>query len=69
MSVRLNLNLSDDLNNAIDQAAQESQQSKSEILRKALQLYLAARDGTKHGRKIGLVNPETRQLETEIIGL
>ncbi|CTP82215.1 transcriptional regulator [Xanthomonas translucens pv. arrhenatheri] len=68
MSVRLNLTLSDDLNNAIDQAAQESQQSKSEILRKALQLYLAARDGTKQGRKIGLVNPDTRQLETEIIG-
>ncbi|KTF40510.1 ribbon-helix-helix domain-containing protein [Xanthomonas translucens] len=69
MSVRLNLTLSDDLNNAIDQATQESQQSKSEILREALQLHLAARDGTKQGRKIGLVNPDTRQLETEIIGL
>jgi predicted transcriptional regulator len=69
MSVRLNLNLSDDLSQAIDAAAEETEQSKSEILRKALTLYLTARDGTKRGRKIGLVNPDTRQLETEIVGL
>lgn len=69
MSVRLNIILSNDLNRAIDEAAEETESNKSEILRKALQLYLAARDGKRRGLKLGLVQPETRQLETEIVGL
>jgi len=44
MSVRLNLVLSDDLDQAINKAVLESETSNSEIPRKALQLYLAARD-------------------------
>ncbi len=47
----------------------ESETSKSEILRKALQLYLAARDGSRHGLKLGLVEPKTEKLQTEIVGL
>ena len=69
MSVRFNLVLSDDLSEEIDRAAAETESNKSEILRKALQLYLAARDGKRRGLKLGLVRPETRQLETEIVGL
>lgn len=69
MSIRLNINLSDDLNRAIDAVAEESEQSKSEVLRKALQLYLAAREGTKKGQRLGLADPKTRLLETEIVGL
>lgn len=69
MSVRFNVVLSDDLNREIDQAVAESETSKSEILRKALQLYLAARDGSRRGLKLGLVEPETRQMQTEIVGL
>lgn len=69
MSVRFNVVLSDDLNREIDLAVAESESSKSEILRKALQLYLAARDGSRRGLKLGLVEPKTRQMETEIVGL
>ena len=69
MSVRLNVILSDDLDKEIDQAAHETETSKSEILRKALQLYLAAREGRRRGLKIGLVEPDTRKLETEIVGV
>lgn len=69
MSVRLNVVLSDDLNSDLDKAAEESSSTKSEIFRKALQLYLAARDGKRRGLSLGLVQPDTRQLETEIIGL
>jgi metal-responsive CopG/Arc/MetJ family transcriptional regulator len=69
MSVRLNVVLSDDLNRAIDQAVAESENSKSEIMRKALQLYLAAREGSRRGLKLGLVEPQTEKLQTEIIGL
>lgn len=69
MSVRFNVVLSDDLNREIDQAVAESENSKSEILRKALQLYLAARDGSRRGLKLGLVEPKTEKLQTEIVGL
>jgi metal-responsive CopG/Arc/MetJ family transcriptional regulator len=69
MSVRLNVVLSDDLNQELDRAADESVSTKSEIFRKALQLYLAARDGKRRGLSLGLVDATTRKLETEIVGL
>ena len=69
MSVRFNVVLSDDLNREIDRAAGETEANKSEILRKALQLYFAARDGKQRGLKLGLVEPVSGKLQTEIIGL
>jgi predicted transcriptional regulator len=69
MSVRFNIVLSDDLNHEIDKAAEETESNKSEIMRKALQLYLAAREGKQRGLKLGLVEPKTDKLQTEIVGL
>ncbi|MBU1666469.1 MAG: transcriptional regulator [Gammaproteobacteria bacterium] len=69
MSARFNVVLSDDLNSEIDKVVVESETSKSEILRKALQLFLAARTGKQRGLKVGLVDPLTEKLQTEIIGL
>lgn len=69
MSVRFNVVLSDDLNQAIDRVAEKTETNKSEILRKALQLFLAAREGKERGLKLGLVEPTTEKLQTEIIGL
>jgi predicted transcriptional regulator len=69
MSARFSVVISDDLNREIDQLAERSESNKSEILRKALQLFLAAQDGKKRGLKLGLVDPQSRQLETEIVGL
>jgi predicted transcriptional regulator len=69
VSVRFNLVMSDDLNREIDKAVEEAESTKSEILRKALQLYLAARDGQRNGMKIGLVDPKSGELKTEIVGL
>lgn len=69
MSVRLNLVLSDELNDEIELVADASETNKSVILRKALQLYLAAQDGKKEGLKLGLVDPDSKQLKIEIIGL
>lgn len=69
MSVRFNVVLSDDLNREIDNAAEETESNKSEVLRKALQLYLAARDGKRRGLKLGLVEPNSEKLQTEIVGL
>jgi predicted transcriptional regulator len=69
VSVRFNVVLSDDLNQEIDKVAEETESNKSDILRKALQLYLAARDGKRRGLKLGLVEPESEKLQTEIVGL
>lgn len=69
MSVRFNVVLSDDLNQAIDRVAEKTETNKSEILRKALQLFLAAREGKERGLKLGLVEPTTERLQTEIVGL
>lgn len=69
MSVRFNVVLSDDLNREIDRVAEEAETNKSEILRKALQLFLAAREGKQRGLKLGLVEPKSEKMQTEIIGL
>jgi predicted transcriptional regulator len=69
VSVRFNVVLSDDLNREIDRVAEETESNKSEILRKALQLFLAAREGKRRGLKLGLVEPKSEKLQTEIIGL
>lgn len=69
MSSRFNIALSDDLAREIARAAEEAETTQSEIFRKALQLFLAARDGRSRGLKFGLVNPETMKLETEVIGI
>ena len=69
MSTRFNVVLSDDLNREIDRVAAEAETNKSEILRKALQLYLAALEGKQRGLKLGLDKADTRVLETEIVGL
>jgi metal-responsive CopG/Arc/MetJ family transcriptional regulator len=69
MSVRFNVVLFDDLNREIDKAAEEAETNKSEIIRKALQLFLAAREGKQRGLKLGLIDPETEKLRTEIVGL
>lgn len=67
--IRLNLNITDELKAQLDQAAETSVQTQSEIVRKAIHLYLAASDGVRRGKKLGLVDPETGALETQIVGL
>ena len=69
MSSRFNLILSDDLNREIDKAVDETESTKSEIFRKALQLYLAAREGKRHGLTLGLVDPQSKEMQTEIVGV
>lgn len=69
MAARFNVVFSDDLNTEIDKVVEEDGNTKADVLRKALQLYLAARDGKRRGLKLGLVQPETHYLETEIVGL
>lgn len=66
--VRLNITISDDLAEVLDRMADESQQSKSELLRKALTLFEVARDGKREGKKLALVDLNGH-VTTEIVGL
>jgi len=68
LSIKLTVILSDDLNRDIDRVA-GSAANKSEVFRKALQLYLAACDGQSRGLRLGLFEPGAQRLQTEITGL
>ncbi len=68
MSTRFNIVLSDDLNRELDRAIIKTESGKSDVLRKALQLYLVALDGSRAGMSAGLIDPPTKEIKTEIIG-
>jgi metal-responsive CopG/Arc/MetJ family transcriptional regulator len=69
MSERFNVILSNDLNNAINNAVETTENTKSDFFRKALMLYLVTLDGKKQGLKVGLCDPKTKILQQEFIGL
>lgn len=69
MSARLHIILSKDLNAEVERVVDETESNRSEIIRKALHLYVAAHDAKKRGLKLCLVNAETDKVETQIIGL
>lgn len=69
MTVRYNVVLSDELNKEIEEAAKESQSTKSEVMRKALTLYLAAQEASERGLRVGFFEPDTKEVKTEVIGL
>lgn len=68
MSVRLNLVLSDELNSQIEKVVSDRETTKTDVLRKAIALYVAATEGKERGLKVGLARPE-QTLETEFVGL
>ncbi|MET3124530.1 metal-responsive CopG/Arc/MetJ family transcriptional regulator [Oxalobacteraceae bacterium GrIS 2.11] len=69
MSARFNLVLSDSLNNAIEQVVVDRDINKSDIIRKALEIYLASIEASSRGLKLGFFDPKTEQVKTEIVGL
>ncbi|MFO1145404.1 MAG: hypothetical protein U1E33_02080 [Rhodospirillales bacterium] len=59
MSVRFNVVLSDDLNRAIDKAAESRDQQRRDPAKGAAALPCRAREGRRRGLKLGLVEPVT----------
>ena len=66
--VRLSLQVTEELNRLLEQMAAESGTTKSDVLRQALALMKAAKDGKKTSRHLGFV-ADPRRLDTEIVGL
>lgn len=69
MTVKYNIGLSDQLNAELDQVVERTSNTKAEVIRKALSLYLAAQQGKEQGLSLGLVDKHTKELKTEIVGL
>jgi metal-responsive CopG/Arc/MetJ family transcriptional regulator len=67
-TVRAQVVLSEELDQDINRAAEEAGSTRSEVVRKALTLYLAAIEKKKQGLKLGFAKPD-QILETEVIGL
>jgi metal-responsive CopG/Arc/MetJ family transcriptional regulator len=67
--MRLTVVFSDDLIEAIDRVVEDDSSRRAEVFGKALQLYLVAHDASRQGLKVGLVEPRTEKLQTEIVGL
>jgi len=69
LSARFNLVLSDEMNRQVDEVAADPE-TKSSVIRKALAMYLAAaRAQREQGLRVGLFDPKTREVQSEIIGI
>ncbi len=66
--VRMNLQVSAELNDLLESIAKDSGSNRSEVIRQALALMKVAHEAKKKGKHIGLVSDADR-LETEIVGL
>jgi predicted transcriptional regulator len=69
MTASFNLVLSDEMDRQIAALAADLE-AKSLLIRKALILYLASRTAQRErGLRLGLFDPNTREIQQEIIGL
>ena len=66
--VRLNLQVSSELNYALEEMADSSGSSKTDIIRQALALMKFAHTAKKNGEHLGVVS-DPNKLDTEVVGL
>ena len=66
--VRLSLQVSDELNEALDAIAQDTGTTKSDVLRRAVVLLKSAHEARKEGYRVGFAR-QANQLDREVIGL
>ena len=66
--VRLNLQVSAELNKALEEIAEGTGGSRSDVIRQALALMKVAHEAKRKGRHLGMV-ADPSKLDTEIVGL
>jgi hypothetical protein len=66
--VRMNLQVSAELNELLERIAGDTGSNRSEVIRQALALMKVAHEAKRKGKHIGLVS-DAEKLETEIVGL
>lgn len=65
--IRLSLDVSSELNNVLENVANETHSTKSDVLRKSIALLEMAVREKKHGHHLGVFNSK-QQIVKEIIG-
>ena len=66
--VRLSLQVSQELNKALEDIADSTGSNRTDVIRQALALMKVAHAAKKDGKHLGLV-ADARKLDTEIVGL
>ncbi len=66
--VRLNLQISQELSQTLDEIADSAGANRTDVIRQALALMTVAHKVRKSGRHLGIVT-DSSKLDTEIIGL
>ena len=66
--VRLNLQVSSELNAVLEEIAEDSGSNKTDVIRQALALMKVAHHAKRNGKHLGLV-ADPDKLDTEIVGL
>ena len=66
--VRLNLQLSQELNKTLDEISESTGSNRTDVIRQALALMKVAHDAKRKGKHLGLVS-DADKLDTEIVGL
>lgn len=67
-TVRLSLTLSPELNERLEQLANSSHTTKTEILRKAIALYDVVAEAKTEKKRFGILD-QNKHLLTEIVGI
>jgi predicted transcriptional regulator len=66
--VRLNLQVSNELNNVLEEIADSNGSTKTDVIRQALALMKVAHQAKRTGKHLGVV-ADPDKLDTEIVGL
>jgi metal-responsive CopG/Arc/MetJ family transcriptional regulator len=66
--VRLNLQVSEQLNSDLEEMADSTGSNRTEVIRQALALMKIAHQARREGRHLGLVSDPSK-LETELVGI
>jgi predicted transcriptional regulator len=66
--VRLNLQVSDQLNSDLEEIADSTGSNRTEVIRQALALMKIAHQARREGRHLGLVSDPSK-LDTELVGI
>jgi len=67
--IKLTLELSEDANNTLEEIAEESSTTKSDVLRKAIGLIKVATSEKKKGRELAVIDSKSEKVVTHIVGL
>lgn len=67
--VKLSVEVSKEVDDALEQLAKDVHGTKSDVLRKGIALLQVAVDAKKQGQKFGVADSTGKRLEREIVGI